>query len=337
MAHQIESTDTVVFNNTYQRKAGDGSTGFEKGSEPWHGIGIPLPGLASYQDLNEAAPELFFEVGLDEVYTSDMQKIEGYKSTVRRDLSQPLAIVGDRYTVLQNSDAIKAIDQLTMDPNGPKYETVGTLRGGRTFWALARCPWLTNVKGDQIDNFILLRNSHDGSSALTLMLTPVRVVCHNTLSMALKNSAVKLNIRHTKSIGLRVENAQDALGIVKNKIEETGQYFQRLAEIKPTEEQAKAMIEKLWPSSKGETETTKVKNIRESVLALWDGGIGHDQKDIKGTAWTLYNAVTQYVDHSGTVRVTEGRTREESNFDSKILGAGAKLKSDALDLALALN
>lgn len=309
MAHHIESTDNLFF----------------VGATPWHGMGTELPSLATAAEAIAAA-KLGWEVIKEPVITAGGKELADKFITVRSDTQDPLGVVGSQYSVLQNAHAFDFFDAVTQDPHGPKYETAGSLWGGRKVWMLAKMPEMMEVvKGDEVAPYILLSNSHDGSSAIRIQFTPIRVVCQNTLNMAHSGKDKTFKVRHSGDVILKVSQAQDALGIIRHTVAETLEVYKALANTSPTKDEVDAVLAQLFP----DTKTDRAKLQRERVLSLAEAGIGNGNSKIRGTAWALYNGVTELVDHHNNA----GSRRDDAKdmrLNSIGLGSGFDFKADAL-------
>lgn len=309
MAHHIESNDHL----------------FYTGTTPWHGMGTKLPSLATAQEAIEAA-RLDWTVKKEPVVTEAGKVLAGSFITVREDTQDPLGVVGSQYQVLQNEQAFNFFDAITQDPHGPKYEVAGSLWNGRKTWMLARMPELLQVvPGDDLGQFILLSNTHDGSSSVRVMMTSVRVVCQNTLTLAHSGSGRGTRIRHSGDILTKVKSVQDALGIIRHSFSETLEVYQALAKKEPTKEEVETVLTALFPDTKSD----RAKLQRERVLSLAEAGMGNANAKVRGTAWALYNGVTELVDHVNN----EGSKREDKadmRLNSIWLGSGMDLKEKAL-------
>ena len=156
--------------------------------KPWHGLGTEVKEAPTSADALIYAG-LDWEVVQKDVYTRDGTRISGYKVNTRSTDSATLGIVSDRYKVVQNEDAFQFTDDLL--GAGVTYETAGALQGGRKVWMLARMPHRYIIAGDEIAPYLVVMNSHDGSSGIKVAMTPIRVVCQNTLNLAL-NSAKRI-------------------------------------------------------------------------------------------------------------------------------------------------
>lgn len=311
MAHQITKSDSLMF----------------VGSTPWHGMGTELPSLATAAEAILAA-NLGWQVIQEPVITAAGKQMDGKFINVRDDNGDPLGVVGDQYRILQNSEAFDFFDRVTQDPHGPKYETAGSLWGGRKVWMLAKMPGLLEVvPGDTVEPYILLSNSHDGSSAIRVQLTPIRVVCANTLNAAHSGSGKCIKVRHSGDIGLKVDKVQDALGIIRHSFEETLQTYQLLADTRVTDDQVTEVLVKLFPETKSDRANLQRDRVRELAVA----GMGNAQ--VAGTAWGLYNGFTELVDHRNNRDSTRVDARD-MRLNSIAMGSGFDAKADALQTIL---
>lgn len=311
MAHHIEKDDSL----------------FYVGATPWHGMGVELPSLATAAEAIQAA-NLGWEILQEPVKTADGKTLADQYINLRSDTREPLGVVGKSYSILQNAKAFDFFDAVTQDPHGPKYETAGSLWNGRKVWMLAKMPDMMEVvPGDDVAPYILLSNTHDGSGSVRIMFTPIRVVCQNTLNAAHSGTGKTFKIRHSGDVLLKVSQAQDALGIIRHTLIETLGLYQALAAKTPTAEQVETVLQSLWPD--GETKTDRNKLQRERVLSLAESGLGNGNAKVRGTAWALYNGVTELVDHYNN----RGSKRDDANdmrLNSIGLGSGFDFKADAL-------
>lgn len=314
---------------------------FYVGDKPWHGLGTELPNLATSQEAIEAAGlgwQVIQQPVLTEAYefiNSDdqlvkvaSQECDTKRINIRQDNGTPLGVVGTQYQILQNVKAFEFMDAITQDKGGPKYETAGSLWGGRKIWMLARVPGVFEVrKDDVVHPYILLSNSHDGSSAVRIQETPIRVVCQNTLNMAIwgtgKNDR-KAHVRHSGDIALKVQRVQDMLGIVRHNFEATFGIYQDLAKKELTEEKITSVLAKLFPDTKSDRGRLQ----RERVRELTAKGLGNG----KGTAWDLYNGITELEDHS--VPKSDREDTQDRHLNSVWFGSGYDRKADALSVVM---
>lgn len=160
-------------------------TMFSTREKPWHGLGTIV---AEAPDSGEALilAGLDWKVVQKKIYTGDRKLIHGYRANVRDTDGQLLGVVSDRYRVVQNEDAFAFTDALLGE--GVRYETAGSLQSGRRVWMLAKLPNEYIILGEQVSPYLVFSNTHDGSGAIKVAMTPVRVVCSNTLNLALNTT-----------------------------------------------------------------------------------------------------------------------------------------------------
>lgn len=288
MAHQLEKSDHMA----YAMEA------------PWHKLGVQLPGLATSGEMLAAVADMDEQVLKVPQYnthryleTGQLEEVPGLYQTVAANRHVVYGSVGANYTVFQNRDAFAAVDALTKDPNGPKYETAGLLYGGRVCWALAVMPDHCSLKvggNDTVKPYILISNSHDGSSAIQLALTYVRVVCANTHRLALSGKQQnRIKVRHTSGAGARLKNAADAIGLIVEESVKLQDVYNAFRDTSVTVEQATEVCQRLI----GETKTKRADNIIDNMIGKFNGNmIGYDLAGERN-AWTLFNAITEFENH----------------------------------------
>lgn len=323
MAHNLSSINGQV-SYAYQ------------GSTPWHGLGTRTTGITSVEQALQAA-HLDWQVGLEPLFLADGRKVDDRKAVVRDKDRRVLGTVGPSFTPLQNADAFGVLDEACRD-HGVTIESIGALGlGGRTF-ALAKLPeTVTPTAGDDVRGYFLITNGHDGSLGYTARCTPIRVVCQNTLSVALRAGSGLISIRHTKSIGDRKHEVERLVNALVRNFTETGQTFAQLAQQRLTREQVIAFVERVLPADKQGEVTDALARKRVIVHDLVYTGKGADLagSDLRtgdSTPWAVYNAFTEYVDHVAPAE-RKSPSAVKSSLESAIFGAGNQLKLDALQAA----
>lgn len=287
---------------------------------PWHGLGQQVLEAPNSREAIVAAG-LDWEVGKRPLFTSlgfNVQEIPDNFANVRLSDGKVLGLVGNSYKIVQNSEAFDFVDAMIGSGN-VKYETAGSLHGGKKIWLLARLP-STDIAGDEVIPFLCFTNSHDGKSAIKAALTPVRVVCQNTLNVALKKATRMCSIRHKGDMQSKMMEAQRVLGLADT-------YMQRLRaeaailRAKPlADRQAHEICEALFmPVGTGTLSDRQIKTLQGRRDALKMRYLeAPDLEDIRGTAWGLFNAVTDYVTHEKPVRMTD--TYRDKLMDGAIEG-----------------
>ena len=237
-------------------------------------------------------------------------------STFRSDLNQPFGAVGKKYTCVQNMDAFKFFDSI-IERGEAIYETAGILGRGERIFLCAKLPNYITIDGtkDVTNLYVVFTMSHDGSGAVKAMLTPVRVVCANTLRMAIGQATNTVNIRHTASASTRISEAAKVLGLANMYVEEVNTILNKLAVTTIDNTFADMVINKIFDGTKdGEERSTKTANILTAVKNDYLTGVG--QMGIVGTAYGLFNGITHYFDH--TARTQSKESRFLSSFGGKI-------------------
>jgi phage/plasmid-like protein (TIGR03299 family) len=299
---------------------------------PWHGLGTKVNGLATSRDAIVKAG-LNWTVEKRKVFAETLIEMKGYSAIVRTSDNTGLGIVGSRYQPFQNEEAFDFFDEVVGE-HAAMYETAGSIDNGRRIFLLAKLPTYIKVtRDDVVEKYLLLSNTHDGSGAIRMFYTPIRVVCMNTLNVALRGFSAKdgVSIRHTKNVQTKIEEAKQVLGLANKYYEKLGEAFQALVKVKYTVKQMKDLVLHLLPADAEGDVSTRTKNMRESIANLFDHGKGQTNSAVRGTAWAAYNAVTEFADHYRATRVSEGGNEKEQRLESSFFGSGRAFKQDAFD------
>jgi phage/plasmid-like protein (TIGR03299 family) len=303
------------------------------GEKPWHEEGTKLDNVATSAEAIEAA-ELDWKVEKRKLFIQDSVnaspiEIPGKFATVRADNQVTLGIVGKVYTPLQNKQAFSFFDAI-VGVKEAMYHTAGSLGVGERVWILAKLPGYIKVtEDDVVEKYLLLANSHDGSSAVEMLFTPVRVVCQNTLNLAISTTDKKISLRHTISIGSKIDAVRKQLGIIHYQYQIFGETAQKMVGVKMTQPQYAEYLEKIGLvalDEKGKMSTRSQNNF-DTLVSLYEHGKGNDAKDVAGTVWAAMNAVVEYVDYV--------RGSDANRAKSILYGSGADIKQKAWDLAVA--
>ncbi len=309
---------------------------------PWHRLGKIVDAMTSEEAIKLGG--LNFEVGLSPIYsigqklerdslskydniirTSNESNIKIYSNatviknkfaTIRTDTMQPLGIVGSRYQPIQNIEAFNFFDSFIGEGH-TQYETVGALGNGEVIFITAKLPDYIKVNGENIDNYLLFTMAHDGSGAIQVLFTPIRVVCNNTLSLALGSCSNKVTFRHTKSAKDKLRNLDKVLNMTNENAINLSKSFNRLQDIRVSDiEMEKLTMEVLniLPMKETGKLSTKSKNILENVLNYYQFGLG--QSEIKGTAWGVLNGITGYLQNVKNYR------SDENSFNATFIKSG---------------
>jgi phage/plasmid-like protein (TIGR03299 family) len=304
------------------------------GEVPWHGLGQRLDAPATAREAIAAA-DLDYEVELADLATASGIPVPGKKAVVRTDTNDVLGVVGDRYCPIPNRDCFGFLDAIVADGD-LRYHTAGALRKGERIWMLAKLPGQIRIRfsDDISERYLLLTNSHDGSSCLRVFFTSIRVVCSNTLAMANREGQGEgVAIRHEGNLVGKVRQAREVLGIASRFFDDLEGQFDLMARHYPTYSQVSAYYKALVPDPE-DAHPARAQNTRDELFRLYEAGKGQDILEIRGTTWAAFNAVTEYADHHRPTRGRDDFDRASNRLDSSWFGTGSRLKQRAFRLAL---
>jgi len=301
------------------------------GEKPWHGLGNKLTTLQPIDAWKRQA-------GMDwQIEESEVRYITGnhtvgaihtfpeQKVLYRSDTKRPLAVVSKRFQVVQPEEVLEFYRDLT-EYAGFELETAGVLKEGKKFWALARTGQSATLKGkDQVNGYLLLATACDGSLATTAQFTSVRVVCNNTLQIALGDNRGAVKVPHRSEFN--ADAVKQQLGITVAPWNRFVAKMKDLVACPVDPDSVDGLLRRVlvYPGQSGTPAVVNEQAVR-SVRALYDGGgRGAQLASSRGTAWGLLNSVTEYVDHHRRARSDDHR-REAAWF-----GQGAQFKQRAWD------
>lgn len=276
-------------------------TMFYTREKTWHGLGTMVAEAPNSKDALRLAG-LNWKVLQEPVYTENEELIQGYKANVRDTDRKVLGVVTDRYKVIQNEEAFAFTDTLLGE--GVRYETAGSLQEGRRVWMLARLPREFIIGGERISPYMVFSNTHDGSGAVKTALTPIRVVCNNTLNLALRTAKRSWSMIHTGDISGKIEEAKNTLLLADEYMTALGQEFENLRKIKLSEKQVLDYIKILLPMEENYSLLQKrgVEKLRADMKMRY-----FDAPDLKGVGnngYRFVNAVSDFATHSTPRRKT---------------------------------
>ena len=305
------------------------------GATPWHGLGVKLDNPATAAEAIAAAG-LGWNVIKKPVYVRNIhggfEEVAGKAAIVREDTQEVFSIMGDGYEPLQNWDGSGTLLDGVVGMGEAIYHTAGSLFGGRKVFLLAKLPEdIEIVPGDVVQPFILLSNSHDGSQAVRMQITPIRVVCANTLSAALRGGGGFYG-KHTKHIMERANEAREVLGLAHAYYEMFARQVDQLVNTRMTIIEVQDYLQQVYRFKADQTYADQDHRILKSYETTLDL-LNHPTNTvggIAGTKWAAYNAVSYYVDHERPVR--GGAYRDDRRLDASWFGNGAELRQRAYDL-----
>ena len=276
-------------------------TMFSVRERPWHGLGQIVTEAPTSGDALRLAG-LDWRVCQRSIYTS-IGKVDGYKANVRDTDGQVLGVVTDRYKVVQNTEAFAFTDELL--GHGVRYETAGSLQDGRKVWLLARLPSEFMIAGERISPYLVFSNTHDGSGAVRVAVTPIRVCCNNTLNLALETARRSFSMVHTGDIRGKIQEARQTLAMADQYMERLGVELERLRRQEMTEGQVRGYIERLLPIGEdaGQMTARNVRKLRDDMMARYLDA--PDLKDLGDNAYRFINAVSDHATHADPIRRTK--------------------------------
>jgi len=305
---------------------------------PWHGLGNslaanqPLEIWAQQAGMNWQIEESEVRFvagpsGLGSIHAFPEQKV-----LYRSDTKAPLSVVSSRYQVVQPAQILEFYRDLT-EVGGFELETAGVLKEGKKLWALARTGQSVSLKGrDKVDGYLLLATACDGTLATTAQFTSVRVVCNNTLAVALGEGNGAVKVPHRSQFNAQAVKRQ--LGIAISSWDGFMVRMKALSERKVNDSAAEAFFHRVltYPTSAINASAPTINDSAiKAVQALYAGrGKGATLPSASGTAWGLVNSITEFVDHHRRARSDDHRQ------DAAWFGAGATLKQKAWDEAMKL-
>lgn len=283
----------------------------------WHGIGKVLENAPT-------AEVAIQEAGLDwnvEAKPVFIQNNEGvtlpvpnYFANTRDIDNKVLGVVTNRYTIVQNRDAFQFVDSLLEE--GLTYESAGSLEGGKNIWLLGKMP-KDKILDDDLEPYVCFNNRHDGQGSIRVCMTPVRVVCNNTLNLALNTAKRSWSTRHIGDMQSKLQEARYTLGMISEYTEALKQEAEVLADMKLSDESVESILDILYPVKEDDSDLKKsrAEKLKLDVFACM---IAPDILKYRGTAFGAMMAITDYADHSTPIRTTENY--KETRWSQIIIG-----------------
>ncbi len=303
------------------------------GATPWHGLGNQLTEQQPIDVwLHEAGmnwtieqSDVLFNVSQDGMH---IRMHRDAKVLYRSDTLAPLSVVSPRYKVVQPHEVLHFYNDL-VHAGGFELETAGVLKGGKKLWALAKTGQATLVRsGDRVKAYLLLATSCDGTLCTTAQFTSVRVVCNNTLQIAVGDNTGAVKVPHSTVFDPLA--VKDALGLGLSDWDVFMRNIKALSQRPISPEEARQYFADVLDEPMPVEDATPSKAMQQ-LHALYSGaGMGSMLTGTRGTAWGLVNAVTEYVDHHRRARSSDYR------LDSAWFGQGATLKQRAMHKSLLL-
>jgi phage/plasmid-like protein (TIGR03299 family) len=271
----------------------------------WYGLGVVVQEAPTSIDALRLA-QLDWDVVPEPVFLKDGSEVPETVVNIRSSDHSILGIVSDHYKIVQNREAFSFIDGLLeSDIEKVTFESAGALNHGKRVWMLAHLP-AKKILGDDIVPYLVFTNSHDGTSAITAAMSPVRVVCANTLALALNTAKRTWSIRHMGNIEGKKKDAAMTLGLAAKYMEQLEVKAEDYQQKKVSKEMLQEIIDLAFPLDEDEKSDRVKNNVHELRNQFIDICIGKDDlKKFTGTAWGVYNAFGDFATHIKPLRETK--------------------------------
>lgn len=341
MSHEITSEDSLILHK----------------APAWHGLGTVLEHAPSIPaalqlaglDWTVRKRPLFIGPEVDAEGTwspaqaaTSLDRVPNRVALQRSDTGRVLEVVGEGYEVLQNADLADLVDSLSRGGDIARAETAGSLRQGRRVFFLVPRGSFTVGGKDEVRDYVLFSNTHDGTGALGIIPTTVRVVCANTLRAAESG----FRIRHSQSMSVRIEQAREALRMAGEGALSMRKSIERLAAVPMDDDDRRVFFLKVYEAVNGRIPakvTTDAEERARAKAALvvgdWLANLDSARNTgtgTEGTVWHALNAATEWSDHKRTVRPGAEDTERAGRTHSNLFGTSAAFKAKALEVALAV-
>jgi len=287
---------------------------FSVKEKAWHNLGKIVQNYPTseeailYAGLNyEVEKRTLYSYGkLTDGSNGELLKINTHFATVRQDTEQFLGIVGGKYEVVQNRTAFTFFDALVNDGSGIKYETAGALGNGERIFITAKMPEVMKIgRNDIIELYIFLTTSHDGSGSIMAALTPTRIVCNNTLNMALRNATNSVFIKHTANAEMKLKEAARIISITNDTSADLERLFNKWSRVRLSDAEVKKLVQLSMSPNKevftaivtGDEKfefSAQYSNIVDDIFEYAQSADSQQMDTTKNTLFGVYNAITGY-------------------------------------------
>ena len=275
-------------------------TMFSVREKPWHGLGKIIKEAPTSRDAIELAG-LNWSVNSNPIYDVFGNEIKGFKANTRSSDNSVLGVVTDKYKIVQNIDAFDFTDNLIGEEM--YYETAGSLRKGKTIWLLGKMPE-RYICEDKFDPYIVFTNTHDGTGAVKIAMTPIRVVCNNTLNMALSSAKRSWSTKHMGNMEAKLSEARHTLELANDYLNNLAIEADKLANETMKEEDIVYTLNEMFPVDDDASDRQKqnIQNAKDGIMICM---LRPDIAKFLNTKWGFINAVSDYVGHAVPARLTD--------------------------------
>lgn len=268
-------------------------------NKPWH-FGVSVEEAMTAQEAVVLA-KADYNVVQEDVYDMNGVLIPGYKVNLRDDTRQHLGVVGGRYSVVQNMQAVDTLNYLM--GAGLQFEAAGVAEGGRVFFVTARMPQRTIV-GDAYVPYIVIVNTHDGSGAVKIFIVPNRMICNNQLNFMTRTAKRKWSAVHKGNITDKLAQARETLGLMDAYLGNLEEQADQWALESFHEKEVQTALDYVLDVKKAKTDREKrtKEEIREEIIQCINAP---DLYEFQDTKWAFVQGVADYVDHCNPIRQTK--------------------------------
>lgn len=294
--------------------------------KPWHGLGEIVAEAPTAKEAIELAG-LNWTVNSNPIYDMYGNEIKGFKANTRSSDNSVLGIVTNKYEIVQNVDAFDFADNLIGEEL--RYETAGSLKKGRLIWLLAKMPE-RYICEDKFETYMCFANSHDGTGAVKIAMTPIRVVCNNTLNIALHDARRSWSTKHMGNMNAKLSEARHTLELANEYLDGLAKEADKLANETMTNDDIMIALNELFPVADDASDRQK-QNVELAKDEIMICMVRPDIQKFLNTKWGFINAISDYVGHSAPARVTSNY--QENNW-GKIMN-GHPLLDKAMNLVAA--
>lgn len=281
--------------------------------KPWHGLGTQVSEALTSADAIRIAG-LDWVVEPKRMYLADGTEIKDFVANTRNVDNAVFGVVTEKYKIVQNKDAFDFTDSLV--GGDVRYETAGSLFGGRKIWLLARMP-NKKVLDEDFENYVCFTNSHDGRGAIRVCCTNVRVVCNNTLNIALNTAKRSWSTKHMGNMEEKLAEAQHTLQLSNQYLDEFAVEADRLAHTRISDDEVQKVLNEMFPTTAdmSERQLNTNKKAKDNFMVCY---YMPDIEKYHGTKYGIINAMADFADHVAPARMT--KTYAEANFDRVVNG-----------------
>lgn len=301
-----------------------------------HKIGVDIAGAMTALDaLKKSGSE--WDVKKVPIQTETGIKIPNKFAIVREDNNAPLGVVGNVFRPFQNKSAFSLFDETVKDKI-VTLERAGCLGQGQMTWVLAKIPGKVVIaKDDEVEKYILLVNRHDGKASFKVAFTPHRIVCSNAINIAMDKATSIHSIRHSIGMNAKIEDVKQHILALNKMYEDFGESAKWLVQKQVNKITVDKFLNSIGFEEKEEKKDNDKEDARQQIVQLFESGKGNSTKEVKGSAWALFNGLVEYVDFfRGTRKTEDVNVSNNQRAKSMLFGSGQKLKQKAWNFVSSL-